>query len=84
MAFDYVISMDVGTYFHHACVLDPKEPNSFPHASIKTKQNYATSSQDTSTDITQCWLWTTNPTTSAGSQCPWPKTPALPCVIFQA
>lgn len=30
MAFDYVISMDVGTYFHHACVLDPQGTQLFP------------------------------------------------------
>ncbi|WP_157895092.1 IS110 family transposase, partial [Corynebacterium diphtheriae] len=24
MAYDFVIGMDVGKYFHHACVLDPQ------------------------------------------------------------
>ena len=25
MAYDFVIGVDVGKYFHHACVLDPQE-----------------------------------------------------------
>ena len=30
MAYDYVIGMDVGKYFHHACVLDPQDRQLLP------------------------------------------------------
>ncbi|CAB0786585.1 hypothetical protein FRC0263_00274 [Corynebacterium diphtheriae] len=37
MTYDFVMGMDVGKYFHHACVLDPKADKPYPNASTSTK-----------------------------------------------
>ena len=65
MAYDFVIGVDVGKYFHHACVLDPKAGKSCPNASISMKARYASSSANSSPTTPRSLSLSISPTTSA-------------------
>ena len=66
MAYDFVIGVDVGKYFHHACVLASKADKSCPNASTSMKAHYASSSANFSPMTLRFLSLSINPTTSAG------------------
>lgn len=67
MAYDFVIGVDVGKYFHHACVLDPQGRQILStRASTSMKARYASSLANSSLTTPRSLSLSINPTTSAG------------------